>query len=150
MEMTMDYSRKPWLNSYEKRVPDEISFDQKLLPDFLEMNAKRFPEQNALFFEGFRVTYKELLSMVQKFSAHLQSLGIKKGDSVAILLPNLISCVVSYYSIIKIGGIAILNNPLYSDRELEHQFNDSGAKILITIDLLANRMIDLRPRTRIK
>jgi long-chain acyl-CoA synthetase len=139
-----------WLNHYENGVPHEISLTNALLPDILEMNAQRFPNNSALNFEGYSVTYKKLNSMVDRFSAHLYALGVRKGDAVAILLPNLISCVVCYYAIIKIGGIAVMNNPLYSNRELEHQFNDSGAKILITLDLLANRMIGLRPRTQIK
>ena len=63
---------------------------------------------------------------------------------MAILLPNIIPCVVGYYAILKIGATAVMNNPLYTDRELEHQFNDSGSKLLITLDLLGNRMIDLR------
>jgi long-chain acyl-CoA synthetase len=58
--------------------------------------------------------------------------------------------VVAYYAAMRIGAITVMNNPLYSDRELEHQFNDSGAKVLITLDLLGNRMIDLRPKTQIK
>jgi long-chain acyl-CoA synthetase len=66
------------------------------------------------------------------------------------LLPNVIPCVVAYYAILKIGAITVMNNPLYSDRELEHQFNDSGSKVLITLDLLGNRMIDLRPKTKVK
>ncbi len=144
------YDKKPWLNQYENGVPSEIFFENSLLPDYLERSARCFPDKSALNFEGYRVTYRELNRMVEKFSAHLYSLGIRKGDAVAILLPNLISCVICYYAIIKIGGIAVMNNPLYSDRELEHQFNDSGAKLLITLDLLANRMIDLRPRTHIK
>ena len=88
--------------------------------------------------------------MVDRFAACLHHMGIRKGDSVAILLPNVIPCVISYYAIMKIGAITVMNNPLYSDRELEHQFKDSGAKLLITLDLLGNRMIDLRSRTRIK
>ena len=145
-----NYEEMPWFQHYENGVPFEIPFEKKLLPDFLERSAKRFPDNSAINFEGYRVTYKELNSMVEKFSAHLHSYGIKKGDAVAVLLPNLISCAIAYYAIIKIGGIVVMNNPLYSDRELEHQFNDSGAKVLITLDLLANRMIDLRPRTQIK
>ena len=155
METTASYEKKPWLNRYEDGVPHEISFEKALLPDFLERSAKRFPDKRALKFEGYHVTYKELNSMVERFSGHLYSFGIRKGDAVAILLPSLISCVICYYAIIKIGGIAVMNNPLYSDRELEHQFNDSGAKVLITLDCLpndnlVNRMIDLRPRTNIK
>jgi long-chain acyl-CoA synthetase len=69
---------------------------------------------------------------------------------VAILLPNVIPCVVAYFAILKVGAITVMNNPLYTDRELDHQFNDSGSKALITLDLLANRMIDLRPKTKIK
>jgi long-chain acyl-CoA synthetase len=65
------------------------------------------------------------------------------------LLPNVIPCVVACYAIMKIGGITVMNNPLYSDRELEHQFNDSDSKLLVTLDLLGNRMIDLRPKTKI-
>ena len=88
--------------------------------------------------------------MVDRFAACLSKFGIQKGDSVAILLPNVIPCVVGYYAILKIGATAVMNNPLYTDRELEHQFNDSGAKLLITLDLLGNRMINLRPKTGIK
>jgi long-chain acyl-CoA synthetase len=150
MEATSSYDKRAWLKHYENGVPHEISFDTNLLPDFLENSAKNFPDKTALNFQGYRLTYKELHSMVEKFSAHLYSFGIRKGDAVAVLLPSMISCVVSYYAIIKIGGIAVMTNPLYSDRELEYQLNDSGAKVLVTLDLLANRMIDLRPRTWVK
>lgn len=150
MKTSTIYNKKPWLSQYENGVPSELSFEKGLLPDFLERSAKDFPNRSALNFEGYKITYKELNEMVNRFSAHLYSFGIRKGDAVAILLPNLISCVVCYYAIIRIGGIAVMNNPLYSDRELEHQFNDSRAKVLITLDLLANRMIDLRPGTNIK
>ena len=69
---------------------------------------------------------------------------------MALLLPNVIPTVVAYYAVLRIGGIAVMNNPLYTDRELEHQLNDSGAKMLITLDLLGNRMIDLRPKTKVR
>ena len=88
--------------------------------------------------------------MVDRFATCLTAFGIKPKDAVAILLPNVIPCVVAYFAILKIGAITVMNNPLYTDRELDHQFNDSGAKALITLDLLANRMIDLRPKTKIK
>ncbi len=149
-EAKNNYSERPWLFHYEKSVPVEISFDKNLLPDFLKASALNFPERAALNFEGYRVTYKELNDMVDRFSAHLYSFGIRKGDAVAVLLPNLVSCVISYYAVLRIGAVAVMNNPLYSDRELEHQFNDSGAKALITIDLLADRMTALRSKTGIK
>ena len=141
---------KPWVTSYEKGVPEKIEYEEICLPKILERSASKFPDKMALLFQGYKITYRELNDMVNRFAAGLHNFGIDKGDSVAILLPNVIPCVVAYYAILKIGGITVMNNPLYSDRELEHQFNDSGSKLLITLDLLGNRMIDLRPKTKIK
>ena len=146
----ISYQNKPWIKSYEEGVPDNISIEKTCLPEFLGRTVKEFPDKMALTFQGFTVNYRELNDMVNRFADCLYSFGIKKGDSVAILLPNVIPCVVAYYAIIKLGGIAVMNNPLYSDRELEYQFNNSGAKLLITLDLLGKRMIGLRPRTKIK
>ncbi|MES0364127.1 MAG: AMP-binding protein, partial [Desulfobacteria bacterium] len=141
---------KPWLKFYEEGVPESVEFEEICLPDILDRSAQMFPDNMALLFQGYQVTYAELKEMVDRFATILAGFGIKKGDSVAILLPNLIPCVVAYYAILKIGGVAVMNNPLYSDRELGHQFNDSEAKLLVTLDLLGNRMIDLRPQTNIK
>jgi long-chain acyl-CoA synthetase len=124
-------------------------FKELFLPDYLQKSVQNFPDKAALIFQGYVVTYKELLDMVDRFAACLKSFGIQKGDSVAILLPNTIQCVVCYYATIKLGGIVVMNNPLYADPELEHQFNDSGAKVLVTLDILAKRMIDLRPKTNV-
>jgi long-chain acyl-CoA synthetase len=141
---------RPWLRFYEKGVPESVDYEEACIPDFLDRAALMFPNNMALLFQGYKVTYQGLKEMVDRFAAALAGFGIKKGDSVAILLPNLIPCVVAYYAILKIGGITVMNNPLYSDRELKHQFNDSQAKLLITLDLLGNRMIDLRRETSIK
>ena len=147
---TIHYQDKPWLAFYEKGVPEKIDYEKVCLPEFLERSASEFPDNMALLFQGYQVNYRKMKSMVDRCAAGLSKLGIKKGDSVAILLPNLIPCVISYYAILKIGAIVVMNNPLYSDRELKHQFNDSGSKLLITLDLLADRMIDLRPSTGIR
>ena len=149
MTTNVSYESKPWLANYEKGVPEHLDYEEICLPDILERSASRFPENLALLFQGYKVTFRQLNEMVNRFTACLYEFGLKKGDSVAILLPNVIPCVVAYYATLKIGGITVMNNPLYSDRELKHQFNDSGSKILITLDLLGNRMIDLRPETQI-
>ncbi len=141
---------KTWLSSYTAGVPVNIEFENLCIPDFLERSAREFPKHVALNFMGFTLTYRELKDMVDRFANCLVDFGIHKGDSVAILLPNTIQCVAAYYAILKIGAIAVMNNPLYSDKELLHQFKDSGSKVLVTIDLLANRMIDLRSSTSIK
>jgi long-chain acyl-CoA synthetase len=141
---------KPWLTSYEKGVPEFVEYEDVCLPAFLERSAERFPDRSALNFQGYRIAFRQLKEMVDRFAAALSAFGVTRGDRVALLLPNTIPCVAAYYAVLKIGAIAVMNNPLYSDRELDHQFNDSGAKLLVTLDLLGNRMIDLRPKTHIQ
>lgn len=150
MTKEIKYEDKPWISSYEEGVPENIEYKEICLPEILEKSAGMFPDKMALLFQGYKITYRQLNDMVNRFAACLHAFGINKGDSVAILLPNVIPCVVACYAILKIGGITVMNNPLYSDRELEHQFNDSDSKLLITLDLLGNRMIDLRHKTKIK
>ena len=150
MAEKIGYQDKPWLKSYEKGVPETIQYEEICMPDILDRSAKTFPGNTALVFQGYQLNYTQFKDMVDRFATCLTDFGIKQGDAVAILLPNVIPCVIAYFAILKIGAVTVMNNPLYTDRELEHQFNDSGSKTLITLDLLANRMIDLRPKTRIK
>jgi long-chain acyl-CoA synthetase len=144
------YQAKPWLKHYADGVTEEIAFEELCLPDILERTAKRYPDKDALIFKEDKMSFKELKDKVDRLATCLSGFGIKKGDSVAILLPNLSPCVISYYAILRIGAIVVMNNPLYSDRELEHQLNDSGARALITMDIFGNRMIDLRRKTGIR
>ncbi len=150
MENSKAYQEKPWLKFYDDGVPESIDFEDTLLHQFLENNSKKIPDNIAFIFQGYSMTFKECNEMADQFAAFLLDQGVKKGDSVAILLPNVIPCPVCFYAILKVGAIAVMNNPLYSDRELLHQFNDSNCTHLITLDLLGNRMIDLRPKTSIK
>jgi long-chain acyl-CoA synthetase len=144
------YLKKPWLKHYEKSVPEFIQYEEISLPEIFERTVRDFPDRTALIFEGYKITFRQMKDMVDRFAGCLVSYGVKRGDAVALILPNMIQCVVACYATLKIGAITVMNNPLYSDRELEYQFNDSGAKVLIAIDLLGNRMIDLRPKTKIK
>jgi long-chain acyl-CoA synthetase len=144
------YKSKPWLKSYESGVPEHVEYEEASLNEFLSRSAANFPERDALIFQGYRVSFRELKDMVDRFASCLADFGITKGDAVAILLPNVIPCVAAYFAILSLGAVAVMNNPLYSNQELEYQFNDSGARVLITLDHLAGRMIALRPKTKIK
>jgi long-chain acyl-CoA synthetase len=106
------YSDKPWLASYEEGVPEHVEYEQTCLPAFLDRSAQQFPDTMALSFQGYTVTYRQLKEMVDRFAAVLAGFGVKKGDAVAVLLPNLIPCVVAYYAILRLGAIAVMNNPL--------------------------------------
>jgi long-chain acyl-CoA synthetase len=146
----LSYESCPWRRNYEPGVPVNVFYKEKTLLDFFNETVARFPGKTALIFEDYEISYGQLRDMVELMAGALSGLGIKKGDRVAILLPNVIPCVVAYYAVLKLGGIVVMNNPLYTDHELAYQFNDSGARMVITLDLLANRMIALRTKTGIE
>ncbi len=141
---------KIWLKSYASGVPESIGIVQIPLPEALSKTAGRFPGNAALQFQGTTISYARLDEMVSRFAAALRGLGVKPGEKVALLLPNLIQTVVATYGAWRAGAVAVMNNPLYTDRELEHQFNDSGSQYLVSLDVLVPRMIDLREKTGIK
>ncbi len=140
---------KIWLKSYAPGVPASVNFKNTTLQEALSQTAARFPENPALIFQGKVVTYQELDLMVSKFAAALKSLGIRPGDRVGLLLPNLVQTVVGIYGALRMGAIAVPNNPLYTDRELQHQLSDSGCKVLICLDTLIPRMLNIREATGI-
>ena len=140
---------KPWLDRYESGVPQSIDYQDITIPQYVHNSIENYPDRAALIFQGYELNYRAMGQMIDRMATALHGFGVSKGDRVAILLPNLIPCVVACQAALKIGAIVVMNNPLYTDRELKHQLNDSGAKCLITLDLLANRMIDLRPETSI-
>ena len=141
---------KIWVGSYAEGVPESVNFRDITLHEGLTRTAAQFPENPALIFFGKSIKYKDLNRMVSKFASALQGLAVKPGDKVALVLPNLVQMVVGVLAVLRLGAIAVPNNPLYTDRELEHQFNDSGSQLLICWDTLVPRMIDLRAKTGIK
>jgi long-chain acyl-CoA synthetase len=138
-----------WLKSYATGVPSEITVEKITVGEALTRSAARFPDTPALIFQGTTITFKQLDEMVSRFATALQELGVNPGDRVATLLPNLVQMVVAICGAFRAGAIVVTNNPMYTNRELEHQFNDSGSKLLVCLDLLVPRMISLRDKTRI-
>ncbi len=96
------------------------------------------------------MTYKEIYEQAIKLASYLQQLGLEKGDRVSIMLPNCPQAVISYYAVLFAGGIVVQTNPLYTERELQYQLNDSGAKIIIALDLLYPRIIKVKAHTNVE
>ena len=142
--------KKPWFDFYPEGVPRTIDYEEITLQDAFRRAAKEYPRKPALTFMGNVIDYEELLGLVDRFATALADLGVKKGSKVATLLPNLPQMVIAYYAALSLGASMVLNNPLYTDRELEHQLNDSESEFLVTLDLLAPRMIALKPKTGVK
>ena len=141
---------KPWVNFYPKGVHDKIDYEETTIVEAFRRTVEKFPKNPALIFMGKVITYKELGELVDRFATAMAEMGVKKGSRVATLLPNIPQMVIAYYGAMAAGAALILNNPLYTDRELEHQLNDSESEYLVSLDLLAPRMIALKPKTKIK
>ncbi|AST06546.1 long-chain fatty acid--CoA ligase [Anoxybacillus flavithermus] len=141
---------KPWLALYPQQVPHSIDYPRKPLQQFLQEAAEQFPHKTAIHFLGKELTYKEVYEQALKLASYLQQLGLEKGDRVSIMLPNCPQAVISYYAVLFAGGIVVQTNPLYTERELEYQLNDSGAKVIIGLDLLYPRITKVKTHTKIK
>ncbi|WP_368506069.1 long-chain-fatty-acid--CoA ligase [Alkalihalophilus sp. As8PL] len=141
---------KIWLKHYPEEIPHTISYEDKALHEYLKQAASRYAKTSALHFLGKELTYEELYDQAKQFANQLQSLGVKKGDRVAIMLANCPQSVISYYGALMIGAIVVQTNPLYVERELEHQLVDSGAKVIICLDLVFPRVQAVRSKTSLE
>ena len=142
--------QKQWLNKYPSDIPESIQFPHKTISDLLTDTAERFPQKRAIIFFGKKINYKELHNLTIKFANALVKVGVKKGDRVAIMLPNCPHEVIAYYAVLKIGAIVVQFNPLYKERETEYQLNDSGSETIIALDILYPNFKDIINKTQIK
>ncbi|TCT25052.1 long-chain acyl-CoA synthetase [Melghiribacillus thermohalophilus] len=139
--------KKVWLDLYPEEIPATIDYDEKPLHEFLIDTASRYPEKKALHFLGREMTYRDLLESSKKMASFLQSLGLEKGERVAIMLPNSPQSIIGYYGALMTGAIVVQTNPLYTERELEYQLKDSGATYMICLDMLFPRVKTVKNQT---
>jgi long-chain acyl-CoA synthetase len=141
---------KPWLSAYESYVPPSLDYPNTTLPAALEVTAQRSPDVAAILFKGTRIDYRQHNQNVDRFAAALQKLGVRKGDRVAVHLPNCPQFIIAYYAVLRIGAIVVPCNPIYTPRELEHQLKDSGAVVIVTLSSTYAMVRSLRERTAVR
>lgn len=124
-------AERPWLKFYPPDLPHSLTYPKISIDELLRNSAQKHPNITALVFLDSRISYKQLDSMVDSFAASLHELGVKKGNRVAIFLPNFPHFVISYFAALRLGATVVPCNPIYKDKELEFQLNDAGAKVLI-------------------
>ncbi len=127
--------------AWEKYYPSHISWDHPLTPkplySFLDESVRKFPDRPAVDFMGRKFSYAEIGDLVERAAEGFRQLGVRKGARVGICLPNCPYQVVSFYAILKAGGVVVNFNPLYTPRELASQARDAGVDIMVTIDVEA-------------
>ncbi|WP_010115666.1 AMP-binding protein, partial [Burkholderia oklahomensis] len=140
-----------WYASYPAGVTHDIDVAQyRSLAQYFDDCTTRYADRVAFISAGARMTYATLARKAAAFASYLQSLGVKPGDRVAIMLPNTFQYPVTLFGALKVGAIVVNVNPLYTVRELAHQLKDSGAQTIVVFENFAKTLQEALPETQIK
>ncbi len=153
-------SQRPWVAHYQKGVPETVDIPEMPLHRILTDSARKYPNHVAarlvlkylplgLVIQS-KLTYRELDEASDRFATALQALGVRQGDRVTLMLPNVPQTVVAYFGILKAGAIVVNTNPTYTPRELEYQLTDSSSETIITLSGLYDRYAQISGSTKVR
>jgi long-chain acyl-CoA synthetase len=140
----------PWVRHYEQGVPAYLDVPDQPLTWLLDSAARRFPGHTALVYFGTKLTYAQFSSLASRFAVGLQRLGIRKGDRVAIALPNVPQYPIAFYGALKAGAVVVPTNPLYTEHEIQHQLADSGARVIVMLGMYYPTVRAVRQQTALE
>ncbi|CAM3084771.1 AMP-binding protein [Vibrio rarus] len=148
----MSTNNKPWINAYPSDVPEFINTQQyKNINEMFAKTFDKFADKTAFINMGHSLTYRELNEKSSAFAAYLQGeLNAKKGDRIALMMPNLLQYPITILGALKAGLVVVNVNPLYTPRELEHQLRDSGATIIVAVTNFGDSLQQVISRTSLK
>ncbi len=152
---------KIWLSYYEPGVPKSLTYPEITLSDMLNNSAKTYADHTATnfvlryllggrFTVGGKLTYRQLNEKVDRMATALYQLGVRKGDRVAVMLPNSPHYIITFFACMRLGAIVVNTNPTYTGRELQHQLHDSGAETIVLLNLFWPRLREVRAETPVK
>lgn len=154
------YADRPWTNKYDPGVPASLEpYPDVTVQYFLQEAAKKNPSGVALISSAHlpvlgrkasTLTYSQLDHLSNHLAAALIDMGLKKGDRVVLVMPNIAAFVISYYAILKAGGVVSATNPTYPPDKMQFQINDCGAEFVITMSLFYNTIKQIQPKTKVK
>jgi long-chain acyl-CoA synthetase len=146
----MSSEDRPWFKSWPSYLPRNLEKYAIPLQELLVQSARKYPKQVAIVFANKEITYNELNLASDSFATNLRALNIKRGDCVALLLPNLPQFLIAYYGILKAGAVFTAISPMHREREVECHLRDSEAKTIITLDSLFPIIKAVWPRTMLR
>lgn len=142
--------KRYWHKNYVEDVSPTPNYENVPMMHILTRHSKEIPDNTALIYLDQKISYRELNEASNRFANALIDMGIKPDDKVALLMPNIPQIVMAYYGVWKTGAVVVPHNPMYTDVELEYQLNNSDSIILVTVDMLAQRMINIKSKTKLK
>jgi long-chain acyl-CoA synthetase len=140
----------PWLAHYSASVPHEIEIPDRSLPELLRDAARQYGSRDAILYYGTRITFVQLMALVDRFAQALLRLGVSRGDRVSVCLPNVPQFPIAFFGALKAGAVVVATNPLYTQPELRHQLNDAGVKVVVTLDQLYPTLAAVRSETPVE
>jgi long-chain acyl-CoA synthetase len=146
----MQAENKSWFRLWPKDVSKNLEYPKVPLHAILEKTAKEHPEKTAIAYFEREITYAELDSLSNQFAGALAALGVKKGDRVAVFLPNIPQFVIAYFGALKAGAVSTTISPLHKEREVEYQLTDSEAEAIVALDSLYPIVEKVWPKTSLK
>jgi long-chain acyl-CoA synthetase len=141
---------KIWLKNYDYFVPESIKYPRIPLYQVLELGSLLYEDNAATIFFDQKMTYLELKDHVRRMATALKGMGVKKGDRVALMLPNCPQMIISYFGVLEAGAVVANISPLHVEREIEYELNDSGSETLIYLDLFHARIEAVRESSPLK
>ena len=144
------YATRPWLNHYDYWVRPHMNYPCRPLHEILRIAAVEVPDRRATTFLGAHLTFGQIKEQSDKLATALSRLGIVKGDRVGIMLPNCPQYLIATFGTLRLGAMVVNVNPLYTPREILLVAQDSGMRVLLTLDLLAPAVLAVRDQTKIE
>jgi long-chain acyl-CoA synthetase len=148
--MNSPYANRPWTRHYDYWIPREMRYPERPLHDILDTTAVDFPDNQATAFFGATLTFAEIKDRSDRFATALAGFGLSKGDRVGIMLPNCPQYIIAAFAVLRHGAVIVNINPTYTARELLAIANDSGIRLLITLDALAPLALTVRSQTSLE
>jgi long-chain acyl-CoA synthetase len=142
--------KRPWIDHYDYWVQPHMNYPRRPLGEILRLTAADVPDRPATAFLGAQLTWAQVKERSDRLATALARFGISKGDRVGIMLPNCPQYLIAAFAILRIGGIVVNVNPLYTPREIAVVAVDSGMRLLITLDVLAPQALAVRDQTAIE
>ena len=142
---------RPWLQHYPEGVPADINPD--LYPSLVDMYNevfRKYKDKRAFYAMGKTITFGDLDKLTRDFAAYVESIGMKPGDRIALMMPNMLQYPIAMFGALRAGLVLVNTNPLYTPREMLHQFNDAGATAIVIAENFASNLEKILPETGIK
>jgi acyl-CoA synthetase (AMP-forming)/AMP-acid ligase II len=141
------YSEKPWLKNYDKKVPPTLKYGDKTFAEQFREVVEKYPNKTALIYMGSQITYRDIDELSNQLAQYFIKIGLKPDDVVGLHMPNIPANYISIIAVQKAGCVSTGLSPLLTPNEMEHQINDSRAKVIMTVDLLFEKIAEVADKT---